>query len=324
MTALLALLLAAAPDAGAPPEPALAQIKRLGAKLEPHVAAPWVKAWVRTAQELEPVAPRTWYCRKDRSGCVEEAPKDLTGFVRRDVDDAYFYARITDPLGYARAFDVLARHGFSPNGRKVLDFGYGNAGQLLMLAKLGADVHGIEVDPVLPLAYAGVVGAVKGKGAGRLAVHHGFFAKDAALVKEVGGGYDLFLSKNTLKRGYVHPEEKVPDDRRIDLGLGDDAFLAQVFGMLKPGGLFFIYNLAPAPAPPGKPFVQAADGRTPFSREAYQKAGFEVLAFDAVDDEAARAMARVLEWDKDPESPMDVERELFAKYTLARRPLPKK
>lgn len=314
ITAWLLVALAGAPDAGAPAEPALAQIKRLAVKLEPHVTAPWVKAWLRTAKELPSVTTKTWFCKKDRSGCVTAEPKDLTGFVRRDVDDLYYYARITDPLGYARAFDVLASNGFSPKGKKVLDFGYGNIGQLLMLAKLGVEVHGIEIDPVLPLAYAGVADQVK--------VHHGYFARDAALVKEVGGGYDLFLSKNTLKRGYVHPEEKVPDNQRIDLGLDDDAFLKLVFGMLKPGGFFFIYNLAPAPAPPGKPYLQMADGRTPFSRDAYEKAGFEVLAYDTVDDAAARAMGRVLEWDTGSEA-IDLEHDLFAKFTLVRKPAKK-
>jgi hypothetical protein len=57
-----------------------------------------------------------------------------------------------------------------------------------------------------------------------------------------------------------------------------------------------------------------ADGRSPFSREALEQAGFEVLAFDAVDDGGARAMAHSLEWDLEADFTP-----LLAHYTLARR-----
>lgn len=60
------------------------------------------------------------------------------------------------------------------------------------------------------------------------------FEPKGKLVKELGGGYDLFLSKNTLKRGYVHPSEPKDAKGQIDLGLEDSKLLELVFGMLKP------------------------------------------------------------------------------------------
>lgn len=321
MSLVLALLLAAAPDAGTPPPSALAEIQRLAAKLEPTVKTPWVKQWLQQAQELPPVTPRTFWCTKDKTECWPTKPEgEKRELVERTVDDEYFYARITDPLGYARAYEVLAKAGFSPKGKKVLDLGYGNIGQLAMLARLGADVHGIEVDPLLPLAYADTVGPVSSKNGtkGKLAVHHGFFAKDPKLVEEVGKGFDLFISKNTLKRGYIHPQVPVSEDKRIDVGT-DEVFLKAVHDLLKPKGLFLIYNLAPAQAPPGKPYKQMADGVCPYSKEQLEKAGFQVLALDAVDDEAARAMGHVLEWDQQESFPWDLEKELFSRYTLVRR-----
>jgi hypothetical protein len=237
--------------------------------------------------------------------------------VERIVDDDYVYARIADPLGYTRPLDVLAARGFSPKGRRVLDFGYGNAGQLVMLASLGADVTGVEVDALLPLALAPLVGPVQG--GGRLRVLNGFFPKDAGLVKELGRGYDLFLSKNTLKRGYVHPAQPVSDRQRIDLGVSDLEFVKRVAALLRPGGLFVIYNLSPGQAPAGQPYKPMADGQCPFSRQTLEAAGFEVLALDTVDDAPARSMGRALGWDQEPGAPWDLEADLFAWFTIARR-----
>ena len=311
MNALLLTLLAAAPDAGTPPPPpVLPELRRLAAQLEPTLESPWVKEWLHNVNQLKPVTPATWYCTKDKQRCVAKDPRD-PAFSARLVDDEYVYARITDPLGYARPFEVLAAAGFEPKGKKVLDFGYGNLGQLLMLAPLGVEVHGIEIDALLPLATKAVVGKLK--------LHQGFFASDAKLVKELGGGYDLFLSKNTLKRGYVHPAEPKDARGQIDLGLEDAKLLELVFGMLKPGGYFYIYNLAPAQA---QPYLPMADGRGPWSREQLQAAGFEVVALDVDDATKAREMGHLLEWDKGDDNGLtdDLSKSLFATWTLVRRP----
>lgn len=313
MNALLLTLLVATPDAG-PPPPILPELRRLATRLEPALEAPWVKEWLKGVDQLQPVKPATWYCSKDKQHCTPMDPKN-PAFPPRVADDEFVYARITDPLGYGRPFEVLAAAGFDPKGKKVLDFGYGNLGQLLMLAPLGVEVHGIEIDALLPLATGHLVGRVGGKGL--LVLHHGFFASDARLVKEVGTGFDLFLSKNTLKRGYVHPAEPKGAQGQIDLGLEDQQLLALVFSMLKPGGSFFIYNLAPAQ---GRPYLPMADGRCPWSRELLQAAGFEVVAYDSDDSVKARQMGHLLEWDSGGE---DLKKTLFATYTLLRRPAAK-
>jgi|APLak6261675434_1056106.scaffolds.fasta_scaffold01818_3 hypothetical protein len=304
MTSLLiAALLASTPDAGTPET--LPELRRLAKQLEPQLTSPWVKSWLANVSTLTPVKPSTWFCTKDRQSCVAKKPSDAA-YEERRVDDEYVYARITDPLGYARAFEVLAAAGFDPTGKKVVDFGYGNVGQLLMLARLGADVHGVEIDSLIPLVTRHLVGKVGAKG--RLTLHHGFFASDAKLVKDLGTGFDLWLSKNTLKRGYVHPTAPKGAKAQIDLGLDDAKVLALIFSELKPGGFFFIYNLAPAQ---GEPYKPMADGHCPFAKEALVDAGFEVLAYDADDTAKARDMARALEWGDDP---------IFATYTLVRRP----
>jgi hypothetical protein len=134
-----------------------------------------------------------------------------------------------------------------------------------------------------------------------------------------GDGFDLILAKNTLKRGYVHPERPVAPRMKMDLGLPDGEFARTLFQLLKPGGSLLIYNIAPAQAPPGKPYIPWADGRSPFDEATWRAAGFRVVAFDRDDTPAVRTMARALGWDRD-EEPMDIEHDLFATWTLLQRP----
>jgi hypothetical protein len=157
-----------------------------------------------------------------------------------------------------------------------------------------------------------------GKAGGSVKLVHGRFPADQKTVAAVGGGYDLFLSKNTLKRGYIHPAEKVDSQKLVNLGADDPTFLKAVASVLKPGGWLVIYNLSPAPNGPGKPYRPMADGRCPFSAEDLAAAGFETLVRDGVDDKAARALGTALGWDKPPDS-MNLENDLFALVTVVRK-----
>ena len=322
----IALAQSPSPSATPPPKRALEAMRADAARLEPLVRSSWVKRFLRASSELTPVPARVFYRAADRSRALAEKDALLlpeaerAALQRIEIDEEAYYSRISTPLAYARPLDILAETGFLPRGRKLVDFGYGNIGQLKLLALLGADAAGIEVDPVLPLLYAAENGPVRAKDGtrGSLKVWHGRFPTDAALVSALGGGYDLFLSKNTLKRGYVHPEQPVPDRQRIDLGVSDAEYVRAVHRLLRPGGYFLIYNLAPAPAPPDKPYIPWADGRSPFPAETLEAEGFQVLAFDRDDSVAARAMGHALGWDTG-EQPMDLDKDLFGTYMLARR-----
>jgi hypothetical protein len=132
----------------------------------------------------------------------------------------------------------------------------------------------------------------------------------------VGGGYDVFVSKNTLKRGYIHPEQQVDPRMLVHLRVDDETYVRAVFDLLKPGGFALIYNLSPAPAKEGEPYKPWADGRSPFTRELYERVGFAVVAFDLDDSAAAREMGKALGWAEG----MDLEKDLFGTYTLLRKP----
>lgn len=315
MLALALAMVIAAPDAGgadagaAAPVPVLPELRRLASQLAPKVETPWVKQWLASVNELKPVPPKTWFCVKETRRCFPAIP-EVPDAKPRVADDEFFYARITEPLAYARAFELANAAGFQPKGKKVLDFGYGNLGQLLMLARLGAEVHGVEVDPLLVAASTGLVGRV---GKGSVVLHDGFFASDDQLVKTIGGGYALWVSKNTLKRGYVHPAEPPGAKGQIDLGLDDAKVLSIIHRQLAPKGIFLIYNIGGAATVPYKAMT---DVRCPFAKEDLLAAGFEVLAYDEDDTDKAKVMAEALEWER--EWPQ-VNAELNVKYTLARK-----
>ena len=150
---------------------------------------------------------------------------------------------------------------------------------------------------------------------GTVRMLYGHFPAEADLVSKVGGGYELFVSKNTLKRGYIHPEREVDPRKLVHLGVSDEIFLETVYALLEPGGLAMIYNLHPRQAGEDEPYIPWADGRCPFTRELCERTGFEVLAFDVDDCEAARAMGTALGWDEQ----MDLKNNLFATYTLLRK-----
>jgi hypothetical protein len=224
------------------------------------------------------------------------------------------------PLAYLLVMDRLAQAGCEDlRGKKVADFGHGGIGQLRLIAELGAEAVGIDVDPLQPVLYSdpGDQGPV-GKARGSVRLVHGRFPADPEVVKAVGGGYDVFLSKNTLKNGYIHPAEKVDPRLLVDLGADDRAYLKAVAAALKPGGWLVIYNLSPAPNGPGKPYRPMADGRCPFSAKDLAAAGFEVVTRDDPDDEAARALGAALGWDRRPAN-MKLEADLFALVTIARK-----
>jgi SAM-dependent methyltransferase len=328
-----ALLSAGAGDPNAPaPEPTpLETLHRQAAAMEPLVSSDLARSFLKATSALPSIAPRTvWRDKTTRKYMGQEEAAALPEAARAalepvELDERFYYnTRYGTPLAYARPLELLSQAGLTGvSHRKILDFGYGSVGHLRLLASLGADVTGVEVDPLLKLLYAhaGDQGAIPGAGggaAGHLKLVHGSFPSEAEVKAAVGDGYDLIVSKNVLKNGYIHPAEPVDPARLVHLGVDDEGFVRALHGILKPGGYVLIYNLSPAPAPPGKPYIPWADGRCPFPAALWEKAGFQVVAFDRDDSEAARAMAHALGWDQGP-SPMNLEKDLFGHWTLVRK-----
>jgi SAM-dependent methyltransferase len=299
--------------------PVLDRLKSEAAALEPLAKTPLSKSFLSAVPRLPAPGKRTVFqdtgTKKYFAGQDEQSSRKAI-----ELDDRFYYdTKYGSPLAYVRAMELLGEAGLgSFRGRKFLDFGYGGIGHLRLIAENGGSAVGVDIDSLLRALYSklGDTGRVAGRGEIRLV--EGFFPSDAEVVREIGAGYDVFLSKNTLKRGYVHPEREVDKRLLVDLGVSDAEYLKAVHALLKPGGLFLIYNLSPAQNPPDQPFLPWADGRCPFGEKALESAGFEMLAFDRDDGAKARRMASLLGWNQGP-NPMDLEKDLFAHYTLARR-----
>ena len=333
LTALL-VSAAAAQQAEAPAaEPSALETLRAQAEaVQPLVTSDFARAFLKATSQLPEVQPRTLFANADRSrwytsAQAAELPADeRAALTEHTVEpDFYWNTKYGTPVAYARALDLAAQRGLRAHPT-VVDFGCGGLGAPRLLATLGCPVAAVDVDPLLPALYSepgdtGRVGPTDAQGAVTLVTGH--WPGEPAIADAVRGalpeGVDLFLSKNTLKRGYVHPAEEVDPRRLVHLGVSDEEFVGAVAKSLRPGGLFVIYNLCPAPAAPGQPYIPWADGHCPFTREVLQAAGLEVLDFDVVDDEAVRALGHALGWDEG-EGAMKLQDDLFAWFTVARRP----
>jgi hypothetical protein len=282
------------------PGQAIAQLAEQVPNVQSLLKSSWTRDWCQSIARLPTVQPRT----------LQLNGRDIR------VNEEFFYSgRYGSPLAYARALDLACEAGLrlSP-GDRVCDFGYGSIGQLRMFALNGCHATGIDVAPLLQEMYAKEDGPLD-KGSVQLV--HGRFPAEESVSAQVTGQFDLFLSKNTLKRGYIHPAREVTDKRMlIDLGVDDRAFLDAVVTRLKPGAFFVIYNFCPAPASANQPYIPWADGQSPFDRDELEQAGLEVVAFDMVDDEPARDLGRALGWDS---LGVNLEKDLFAWYTIAKK-----
>jgi len=305
-------------------------------RLESIVESPQVKTFLQHTALLPKIAPRKLFVRPDKSkyyteaDALKETAEVRATLVPYDVDeDKYYNTNFGSPLSYSRPLDVLFAHGLElPAGSKILDFGYGYVGHLRMLATMGMQTTGVDVWPLLPVLYSfpGDVGPVQGPSGeiGRIRLVDGRFPADSAVVATIGNGYRLVISKNVLKRGYIHPDRPVADPKKlIDLGASDDVVLHSFYETLVPGGYFLIYNICPALTPPDKPFVPWSDGRSPFTKAQLEATGFEVLEFDKDDTDAVRQMGKTLGWDQpeDGEPGMDLDHDLSVLYTLLRKPV---
>lgn len=304
-------------------------------KGEARDASAWVTSdlardFLATAAELPAIAPRVAYVTQDKTKAYTQAQADALPadeqklLARRVLDEEYYYTtKYGTPVSYARALDVLAAHGVTTlDGKQVLDFGYGYIGHLRMFALTGAAAVGIEVDPLLPVLYSapgdtGPVSAKSGK-QGTVRLVDGRFPADPKVVEATGGGYDLFVSKNVLKIGFVHPSQPVDPKFTLQLGVDDAAFIKAVWDLLKPGGKALVYNIFPTPSKPGEKFIPWAEGKSPFAKALWEQQGFTVAAFDQDDTAKIRELAHVLKWDVG-EDAMALDT-LWAVYTLVEKP----
>ncbi len=291
--------------------------------LAPLITSEAGKEFLSATTQLPKRAPREVYSNTKTRNAITPAqwsavPEAQKSAYKKVIhDEAFYYATYYgSPMAYVRAIEVAAQFGLkSLRGARVLDIGYGAIGGMQLMAYAGAQVSALDVDSLMPALYnqredQGVVQNRNGA-AGTLKLYDGLFAGDAALTKAIGGNFDLIVAKNTLKRGFMRP---LPGKKAfVDFGATDEVFLRALRDALAPGGIALIYNIAGA-FNPDRP---ATDGRSPFTRETLEAAGFAVLAFDVNDDAAIRVLGASLNWQKNMG---ELEKNVFALYTVVQKP----
>ncbi|HEX4858258.1 MAG TPA: hypothetical protein VFV17_04505 [Usitatibacteraceae bacterium] len=328
----------APPPTSVQPEPATPTLRKLAdeaAALRPFAVSGLTLRFLDAVRSLPPAGTRLAYINETtreyfsaaERAALPEAQRARLAEVSLD-EYRYYYTKYGSPLAYLRPLEIAAAHGMTDlQGRRVLDFGYGGIGHLRLMASLGAHVVGVDPDSYLDALYSeprdqGTVAAMREsrRASGTLTLAHGYWPKDAPMVARVGGAFDLILSKNTLKKGYVKPERRTDRRQQVNLGVTDEVFIKALYDALKPGGLLVIYNVSPRQADKGG-YNPQADGRSPWPRESYERAGFQVLAINTADDEAIRNVGRALGWDRTANNePIDLNTSIFALYTVLVRP----
>ncbi|MEQ8770784.1 MAG: methyltransferase domain-containing protein [Phycisphaerales bacterium] len=201
-------------------------------------------------------------------------------------------------------------------GRRVMDLGYGQMGQLELLAACGAEVVGVEVDPILTLLYADSQSpraVANPEGAdGSVRVIECLWPNEASCRDDVGGDYDVILARNLLKRGYVKPKELIGNYIPVAHGMSDEEALGHFYEALAPGGVVVIYSLGGAPDP-DKPWTDIAN---PWPEAAWEAVGFEVVHHDLDVSADAGAMFVALGY-SEPETVADT---LFGVCSVYRKP----
>jgi hypothetical protein len=296
--------------------------------------------FLRATDSIPSVATRTIYRDDNKREFFSPAEAEKLPAERRmrlavlqHDEERYYYTRYGTPLANVRALELAAQNGVSDAaGMRLMDFGYGAIGHLRLLASLGANVVGVDPDTYLDALYSqpsdqgsypNARNLYRGPN-GSVTLVHAFWPKDEVAANTVSknGPYQVIMSKNTLKRGYIKPARAAPKNQLIELGVSDEVFLKRVFDALAPGGVFIIYNISPKLSGPNETYRPWSDGRSPFSRQQFTQAGFRVVSFDENDDAFVRQMGTLLKWDQNDkgEKVDDLSTNLFGLYTVLRKP----
>ncbi|GJM18423.1 MAG: hypothetical protein DHS20C14_06360 [Phycisphaeraceae bacterium] len=252
------------------------------------------RAWLGRGDDVRTeFEDRTFYCafRPNRAITAEEyaaLPEDeREGWRERVVSaDTYYSTFYGTAAAYLPAVEFAATTlgvgddaaGFE--GTRVLDLGYGQMGQLELLAACGAEVVGVEVDPILTMLYEDsqqprTVENPEGDD-GSVRVTECLWPNEEACRDDAGGGYDVIMARNLLKRGYVKPKELIGNYVPVAHGMSDEEACKHFYDALAPGGVVVIYSLGGAPHP-DKPWTDIAN---PWPIDAWEAVGFEVVHHD--------------------------------------------
>lgn len=316
------------------PSPLSKDAEALSAMVRSKAAAEWLgRADDVTGSNGRELPERTVYIRFRPNRAITQPEFDALPGAEREAwrarevtPETYLSTFYGSPIAYLPALDFAgeampaAPGDPEPTfaGKRVLDLGYGQIGQLEMLAACGARVTGVDVDPILTLLYDDSLEPREVPNpdgpAGTVRVLECPWPNDADCRERVGAGYDVIVARNLLKRGYVKPKEPLGGYVPVAEGMSDEEACRQFFDALAPGGVVVIYSLGPAPDPE----VPWSDIANPWARAAWEAAGFEVIRHDEDVSAPARVMFAALGYGE----PDELEADLFGVCSVYRRPAP--
>lgn len=269
-------------------------------KVAEVITHPAITEWLEKAEELPEVKGAVLVVGPREEGgfdrevytlqqSLEFTGDELEDFRQVEYGPKRYYAtNYGTPIAYAPALLAAAEAGGfnSFRNKRVLDFGYGQLGQLEMLARCGAAVFGVEADPVIHTLYHatrigdGVTAEDGTKGSVHLELGEWF--SDWRLRERLGGNFDVIIARNVLKRGYVQPDEPMRGFDPIDIGGEPEDAARAIYNALDDGGVAVVYNLGGgAWHREDGTYNAPADVRDPFGREAWEAAGFEIVHFQS-------------------------------------------
>jgi len=299
--------------------------------LMPLIETDAVRQFLAEVRELPEIRTRRIYVYQSATPSAipalefEMAPEHIKAALKpQNIDITKYYQTVYgSPLAYARPLDLLAgvAEWDSFNSKKILDFGYGQIGQLRLLAQTGADVTGIESSTMISSIYTlpddtGEIAGASGN-TGSIALHQGYWPAGQFAREKVGTGYDLIMARNVLRKGPMDLDVQVRPELRVRLRSSNEMFLARTNEALNMGGYALVYNIGGAGPELWEQFP-ASDFSCPFTTEQWEAAGFELIANNMDDDEPMREVAKALFLDRGPNG-INLETQMYATYTIARK-----
>ena len=207
--------------AAAPALGALDQIQHDARALDPLVTTPFAHRFLAAAAALPHVTTRLVYKTKDKKRwftakeAAALAPNERAALDEvKDDEELYYNTKYGSPLSYARAIDVLAQAKLIPEGGGEdprLRLRLRRPPPLAREPRIRRDRRRRRPDaPRRFYTEPGDLGSDcrlwRKQGRERPPPRRPLPRRRQTIQRAAGSGYDVFISKNTLKKGYIHPD----------------------------------------------------------------------------------------------------------------------
>lgn len=338
---LLSVFVAALTACGAPAKPVSAPVNAVertkdgGAATAPHeslkrdaaalrgvVTSPLAGQMLDAVASLPVLPGRTVFLNWDALRVIEEpAFEQLTAQAQKGFEKAelasedYYQTLYGSPLVYTRLLDILAKHAphiVTLQGQRIVELGFGQLGQGMLWTQMGAEVVALDTDGFIHNLIGNVVDNLRARKVKVPVLLNCHWPQNAECRQTVGQRYSLLVARNLLKKGYVKPAKLDPRyPEPVGWGLSDAAVLSHIHDALVPGGIVLIYSIGNA-RDPEKPMTMIEN---PWPANAWEAAGFDVLAHDVDESEIACNFGQALGWGQRAE----LAKDLFGVYSVYRR-----